>query len=118
MPMTERRLGSAILRGIRGRCPACGQGRLLQGYITPVDRCLACGEDLSPYRTADLAPYLVTFMVGIIFTPLALKLTASGIFGRGGLPLMLTGAVALAAIALPRAKGAAIALLWALNVRA
>lgn len=106
-----------MLRGLRGRCPACGEGRLLQGYINPVNRCAACDEDLSPYRTADLAPYLVTFFVGLIFTPLSLKVTASGIFGPYALALVLAGAVTLALISLPRAKGAGIALLWALDVK-
>ena len=47
-PRRERPLGEAICRGLVGRCPACGRGRLFrslsQGSHTT---CKVCGEDLS-----------------------------------------------------------------------
>lgn len=33
----------ALWRGIRRRCPRCGQGRLFAGYFTLVPRCPGCG---------------------------------------------------------------------------
>lgn len=109
--------GLAIWRGFRGRCPHCGRGRILTGYIAPVPVCEVCEEDLTPYRTADFAPYLVVFVIGLIFTPLTVALSMHG-DGRGGLLIaIMATAVATALFLLPRAKGAAIALLWALDVR-
>ncbi len=58
-----------MLRGLRGRCPKCGRGRLLRGYMTPVATCTACSENLSPYLTADFASYTVMFLVGLLATP-------------------------------------------------
>ncbi len=81
-----RDLARAVARGFRGRCPRCGQGRLLAGYISPVSECAICGEHLQPCQTADFAPYLVVFAIALTLPP--------------------------------RAKGAAIALLWTLDIRA
>ena len=114
----ERPLLRAVQRGVRGRCPACGRGRVLKGYITPLARCDACGEDLSPYQTADFAHYLVTFLIGLTFIPLVLALSLSGMAADWLIVPLLAAAVGLAILLLPRAKGAAIGLLWALDVRA
>lgn len=73
-----------------------------------------CGEDLSRYQAADFAPYLVTFLVGLIFTPLTLVLTAHGASDLT-LPVLLLAAVISAVLLLPPVKGAALALLWAVN---
>ncbi|MCA0420344.1 MAG: DUF983 domain-containing protein, partial [Proteobacteria bacterium] len=40
----------AVARGLRGRCPHCGKGRLFRAFLKPVDRCEACGEDLHHQR--------------------------------------------------------------------
>lgn len=114
MRKPERRLGLALQRGLRGRCAACGKGRLLRNYLTPNVACSVCGEDLSRYQAADFAPYVVTFLIGLVFTPLALVLTARGA-SDVTLPVVLLAAVASAVLLLPPIKGAALALLWALN---
>ena len=33
----------AIARGVRGRCPACGRGRLFQAFFALSESCGACG---------------------------------------------------------------------------
>ena len=114
MRKPERRLGQALQRGLRGRCPACGKGRLLRNYLTPNPTCGACGEDLSRYQAADFAPYLVTFLVGLIFTPLTLVMSTNGA-NDFTLPSLLFAAVVCAVLLLPPIKGAALALLWAVN---
>ncbi len=112
-----RALGRAVARGLRGRCPNCGQGRLLAGYIRPEPQCAACGEDFRPYGTADFAPYLVTFAIGLTFIPLALVISLTTDFAGWIVWALMAGAALTAAFLLPRAKGAAIGLLWALDVR-
>lgn len=114
MPKAERNLVRALQRGARGRCPACGKGRLLRAYLRPVAECAECAEDLTRYQTADFAPYLVTFIIGLVFTPLALALTAAGA-GDSMLPILLLGVLISALLLLPRMKGAALGLLWAVN---
>jgi len=59
-----RPVGRSILRGLRSRCPHCGEGRLFRAFLKPVDSCAACGEDMHHHRSDDLPPYLVITIVG------------------------------------------------------
>jgi uncharacterized protein (DUF983 family) len=54
----------AMRRGFRGRCPACGQGRLFRAFLKVADECPACGTASHHHRADDLPPYLVIFLVG------------------------------------------------------
>jgi uncharacterized protein (DUF983 family) len=111
-------LGTAVTRGLRLRCPACGKGRLFSGYIAPRPVCEACGENLAPFVTADFAPYLVTFSIALTFTPAILAVsTLTDIPEWLALSVGLFLALGCALLLLPRAKGAAVALLWSLNIR-
>jgi uncharacterized protein (DUF983 family) len=38
-----RAAARALWRGVRRRCPRCGQGRLFRSYFTLVPRCPGCG---------------------------------------------------------------------------
>jgi uncharacterized protein (DUF983 family) len=61
---TKRPLGQSIKRGMLGRCPACGSGRLFRAYLKPVDNCAACGEAMHHHRSDDLPPYITIVIVG------------------------------------------------------
>lgn len=113
----SRAVLQAVLRGLAGRCPVCGRGKLFATYITPIPKCASCGEDLSRYQAADFAPYLVTFAIGFVFTPMTFLVVAK--FPDRFIPIVVLLLVALgAALALlPRMKGAAIGLLWSLDVQ-
>lgn len=54
----------AMKRGFRGRCPACGKGRLFGRFLKVADRCEVCGTEFHHHRADDLPPYLVIFIVG------------------------------------------------------
>lgn len=114
-PTPTRALRRALVRGFIGRCPACGRGAVIRGYISPVAACAACGEDLSRYQTADFAPYIVTFFVGLVFTPVAFVLSLDEALGDWALYVTIAAALLTAVLLLPRTKGAAIGLLWALD---
>ena len=115
-PKAARSLLRAVRRGFVGRCPACGRGALLHGYIAPRAQCSACGEALSRYQAADFAPYLVTFFIGLVFTPLTVTVALSPANSNTLLAALMSAAVLSALLLLPRVKGAAIAMLWALDV--
>jgi uncharacterized protein (DUF983 family) len=36
-----------VWRGLRLRCPVCGQGKLFRGYFTMHERCVCCGVGFS-----------------------------------------------------------------------
>lgn len=86
--------------------------------MTPLATCSVCNEDLSPYLTADFASYVVMFLVGLLATPAVLVLSMRS--ADSTWPITAVGAVAIAAtlFILPRAKGAGIGLLWALDLKA
>lgn len=111
-----RAIGQAIARGLIGRCPACGSGRLIFGYLRPAARCEHCGEALARYQSADFAPYIVTFIIGLIYMPLVLVLALRQQQNDLGVVFLLIAAVATALVLLPRVKGGVIGLLWALRV--
>jgi len=60
----ERDWRQAVGRGLMGRCPHCGQGRLFRAFLKPVDTCAACGEAMHHQRADDLPPYIVITVVG------------------------------------------------------
>ncbi len=106
----------AICRGALGRCPRCGQGRLLHHYLKMVDRCSVCGEPFGHYRTDDAAPWLTILVVGHITVPIILICEMNF-----QLPLALAFAIYLPLILgltlclLPRCKGVIAAILWAMK---
>ncbi len=108
---------AAIARGFRNRCPHCGKGQLLRGYVTPTGDCTACNERLARYQTADFAPYLVTFAIGLLFMPTTLWLSLHGFATGATVTVLVVSALTIALVLLPRMKGAAIGLLWALDVK-
>jgi uncharacterized protein (DUF983 family) len=65
-PATERRPDTvrSVRRGLAGRCPACGEGKLFGRYLKVVDRCEACGAEFHHHRADDFPPYVVMFIVG------------------------------------------------------
>ncbi|WP_375461053.1 DUF983 domain-containing protein [uncultured Enterovirga sp.] len=56
----------AVFRGVRGRCPACGEGRLFGRFLKVAPSCSACGQDFHHHRADDFPPYIVMFVVGHI----------------------------------------------------
>ena len=63
---------SALAAGLRSRCPACGRGRLFQGFLTVRSRCKACGVDLSAQDSGDGPVAFIVLIVGAIVVTLAL----------------------------------------------
>jgi uncharacterized protein (DUF983 family) len=54
----------AMGRGLMGRCPACGQGRLFGRYLKVADQCGTCGTEFHHHQADDFPPYIVMFLVG------------------------------------------------------
>ena len=64
--------GLYLMRGMMGRCPACGEGKLFRAFVKVADRCNACGEDLHHHRADDFPAYLTIFLVGHLVVPIAM----------------------------------------------
>ena len=61
-----------LWRGFRGRCPACGEGKMFRAFLKVADECPACGEELHHHRADDFPAYVVIFIVGHLVVPLVL----------------------------------------------
>ena len=55
---------TALSRGLRGRCPHCGEGRLFRTYLKVNPACPACGIDLARYPADDGPAYFTILIVG------------------------------------------------------
>ena len=62
----------AIVRGLRGRCSCCGEGRMFRAFLKVRDQCEVCGEELYHHRADDFPAYVVIFIVGHALVPLVL----------------------------------------------
>ena len=54
---------TAVARGARGLCPACGQTHAFIGYLRVASQCVACGAPLGELRADDAPPYFTVFIV-------------------------------------------------------
>ena len=107
-------LPEAVLRGLRHKCPACGNGRLFRAYLKVADACPDCHEPLHNHRADDAPPYFTIVIVGHIVLPgvLILEQTAAPpewLHLALWLPLTIILSLAL----LPPIKGALVGLQWA-----
>jgi uncharacterized protein (DUF983 family) len=66
----------AVLRGLAGRCPACGKGKLFGGFLTLKPRCEVCGQDFSFADAADGPAFFVMFFSGFVVAGSALAVEA------------------------------------------
>ncbi|NIY72379.1 DUF983 domain-containing protein [Marivivens donghaensis] len=112
--LEERPMKTALLRGLRRRCPNCGEGHMFTGYLKVTDRCPSCQEELSHHRADDGPAYLTILIVGHLMAP-----TILWVFEKfRPEPLVLAtiftvGCVALSLYLLPRMKGLIVAIQWA-----
>ncbi len=106
--------GAAMWRGLRGRCPACGEGRLFARYLKPVQCCAACAAPLGHVRSDDAAPWLTILVVGHIVVPLMLSVERVSQWPEWvAMTFWPLVALALTLVVLPRAKGLLLSLIWA-----
>ncbi len=59
-------LGAHLSRGLRGRCPRCGEAPLFSGFLKVTDRCATCGLGFAGHDAADGPAVLVMFLVGAV----------------------------------------------------
>lgn len=110
----DRSTKQAMLRGAAGKCPACGVGKIFDGYLTVKDHCPNCGEALHHQRADDGPAYLTILIVSHIATPLLLWIFIA--YRPSAFSLLLgfgLGTIIASLLLLPRIKGAMVGLQWA-----
>ncbi len=64
-----------LARGVLGRSPKCGNGRLFRSYLKVVDECSSCGERYGHFRADDAPPWLTILVVGHPTVPVVLAMS-------------------------------------------
>jgi uncharacterized protein (DUF983 family) len=113
----QRNVWTALKRGLRGRCPRCGEGKLFRAFLKVDNHCSVCGLDFTPHRADDLPAYLVIVIVGHIVVPLALMIETNysppvALQLAVYLPITLLASLLL----LQPVKGAVVGVQWALRM--
>ncbi|MFC0243359.1 DUF983 domain-containing protein [Rhodopseudomonas telluris] len=116
-PVPHRNVWQAMGRGLRGRCPRCGEGKLFRAFLKTADHCTHCGQDFTGHRADDLPAYLVIVIVGHIVVPIALSVEtnfapAVALQLAIYLPITLLSSLLL----LQPVKGAVVGLQWAFRM--
>jgi uncharacterized protein (DUF983 family) len=105
--------GQAVWRGLRGRCPACGEGCIFGRLLKVNDACPHCGEPLHHHRADDFPAYLVIAITGHILVPIVLSVeTHIAPPVEVSMALWPSCALVMALILLQPVKGAVIAVQW------
>jgi uncharacterized protein (DUF983 family) len=109
----------AMKRGLRLKCPSCGEAPLYRSYLKVEPVCPSCGAANGEHRVDDAASYFTVLIVGhVVVAPM---LAFEAIWNASmllvlGISLPAVGAVAL--IGLPFIKGAIIGVMSAQERRA
>lgn len=105
-------------RGLRHRCPACGEGALYRKYLKVNEACPACGHELGEYRADDGPAYFTIILVGhLVVAPLLLLPWIWQETAWIVVPTVLIPLTTLTLLLLPRIKGAFIGLLYSLKMK-
>jgi uncharacterized protein (DUF983 family) len=106
-----------VARGLSGRCPACGEGRLFGRFLKVADTCAACGTDLHHHRADDFPPYIVILIVGhVVGTGLLVSETEFDVPLWFHLALWPALDLILCILLLQPVKGAVVGLQYALGM--
>ena len=111
----ERELKTALLRGWKRRCPACGEAPLMAGgFLNVRDQCPECATELHHHRADDGPAWATILITGKLTVPLMLLIYE--LWRPEAWQMALGLSVVFAGLALwmlPRIKGAFVGLQWA-----
>ena len=104
---------AALLRGLLGRCPRCGEARLFARFLKPVARCARCDQDWTHQQADDFPAYVSIFVTGHLMAPVIIGLTnVEGLSTLGLVSIIVPLTLILTVGLIQPAKGAIIALQW------
>ena len=111
---SERLLRPALLRGLRCRCPECGEGRLFGGFLKSRSACSHCGQSFEGHEADDFPAYIVILLLGHIVVSVMVSVNiAFNIPVEWQTVIWPTLTVILALVLIQPVKGGVIAYQWA-----
>lgn len=100
---------TAVARGLRGRCPRCGEGTLFQGWNHLLESCPVCGLRYEP-RSGDTWFFMYMSTAGLTGMLVVIMFLLRPRVLWVGQILVLVAALAVMGLSLPLRKGVAVAL--------
>ncbi|AOF95852.1 DUF983 domain-containing protein [Sphingobium sp. SA2] len=111
--VAARPFGPALALALRGRCPACGEGRLFAHFLKPVPACAQCGQRWDLHQADDFPSYIVILLLGHILVPLMIEVNSAFAIPLGWqAAIWPTLAFLLAVAMIQPVKGGVIAFQW------
>ncbi|MGC6511306.1 MAG: DUF983 domain-containing protein [Parvibaculales bacterium] len=113
----KRQVKQAMWRGLRFKCPACGEGSLFEKYLKVSDQCPACGQVFSGHQADDAPPYFTIFILGHLIIP-TMYFVERAYMPPLWVHVVLFSIITITAslVSLPATKGATVGLQWALRI--
>ena len=113
----KRPVMPAIKKGLKCKCPSCGDASAFNGYLEIKQECENCNEVLGNHQADDFPPYMTIFIVGHIIVGLILMVERSTDWSTGThLALWIPLTIILSLVLLRPFKGAVVGLQWALRM--
>ena len=110
----DRPMMPAVMNGLAGKCPSCGQSHLFRGFLKTVDACGNCGEVMHHHRADDLPPYLAILIVGHLLVGIMIHLDMVWhISPMTYLLIMVPLGIILPLVMLQPLKGMVVGMQWA-----
>jgi len=107
---------TAMRRGLAGRCPACGHGRIFATWLGVVSKCAACAAPLGLIAADDAPPYFTVFIVAHVVIGALLALERSVTLPVATeLAIFLPGTLALVLVLIRPVKGATVGMMMKLG---
>lgn len=72
----KRAVRPAIWKGIKCKCPKCGEGAMFDKWLKVTPECKVCGEELHHEEAQDFPPYITITIVGHIVVTLLMIVEA------------------------------------------
>lgn len=107
----------AMSRGLRGRCPRCGDTKFFPRFLKPLATCPRCGQDWTHQQADDFPAYISILLTGHIMAPVMIALIRDTVLSLAALAAIIVSLMLALMIGLLQpAKGAVIAMQWWLGM--
>ena len=115
--LEKRPVRDAIFKGVKCRCPKCGEGKLFDKWLKVTPQCSHCGEELFHERAQDFPPYITISIVGHIVVTLVLLVEANiELSMTTHLLIWIPLALVLSLAIMQPVKGGVVGMQWALRM--
>jgi uncharacterized protein (DUF983 family) len=115
--LEERERWPAMMKGMRGKCPSCGETKLFVSGLKVQDKCNNCHEEFHHHRADDLPAYLNIFVVGHVVVALIMSALKYDIVSMWTGMFITIGITIVISILLMRPlKGMVVGLQWAMRM--